>query len=278
MLDNVLGSRPYAPSESVVAVELTIDGMLVIADLLQLAEFPTVLGIRPNIPDENVRDIVWDQVRRDLTEQAVLDAFGQPQPTVAAMVDTIARADRTFECRWWRRDIGGAMVRFAICRKGDQHVIVVRDDDLLVLQLVSPQIGLAKILTAVVGESPAADVEPLTGIADELAACATAEQLASRGISHTSAQTYTSIVSDPSSWIEITASQRHPGGTSTHTEVAAGVLDSERGRLVSLPRQLYGHLYGSFLPGTPENLQLALDALLGFLPAGSWLDHADTDY
>lgn len=278
MLDSLLGSRQFADSEGVVGVELTIDAMLVIADQLQLTEFPTVLGIRQNIPDENVRDLVWDTVRRDLTDQAILDAYGQPQPTVASMVDTIARADRTFECRWWRRDIGGSMLRFVLCRKDDQHVIAARDDDLLILQLVAPQIGLAKMMTAVLGDSPAADVEPLTGIASELAACATAEQLMSHGISRASAQTYASIVNDPSGWVEITASQRHPGGTSTLTDVAAGILDSQYGRLVSLPRHLYGHLYGSFLPGTLENLQLALDALLEFLPARSWQDHSSIDY
>jgi hypothetical protein len=35
-------------------VELTIDGMLVVADRLDLAEF-TALGIRANIADEDVR-------------------------------------------------------------------------------------------------------------------------------------------------------------------------------------------------------------------------------
>ena len=34
------------------------------------------------------------------------------------MVDTLSRADRTLECRWWRRDVGGKMVRFVVCRKG----------------------------------------------------------------------------------------------------------------------------------------------------------------
>jgi hypothetical protein len=56
--------------------------------------------------------------------------------------------------------------------------------------------------------------------------------------------------------------------------VAAGVLDSARGRLVSLPRRVGGELYGSFLSGTQENLQRALDSLVEFLPAGAWFDDA----
>ena len=90
--------------DDVVGVEVTIDGMLVIADKLNLMEFPSALGIRPNIPQLDLRDIVWEQVTRDLAAQGVLSVFGEPHPEVAAMVDTLSRADRTLEGRWWRRD------------------------------------------------------------------------------------------------------------------------------------------------------------------------------
>jgi hypothetical protein len=103
-------------NDDVVGVEVTIDGMLVIADRLNLMEFPAALGIRLNIPQVELRDIVWEQVGRDLTAQGVLDLFGEPHPEVAAMVDTLSRADRTLEGRWWRRDVGGKMVRFVVCR------------------------------------------------------------------------------------------------------------------------------------------------------------------
>jgi len=52
--------------DDVVGVEVTIDGMLVIADRLHLIEFPTALGIRQNIPQEDLRQLVWDQVQHDL--------------------------------------------------------------------------------------------------------------------------------------------------------------------------------------------------------------------
>lgn len=266
------------PVDDVVGVEVTIDGMLVIADRLHLVDFPVALGIRPNIPQEDLRDIVWEQVQRDLTAQGVLDHNGQPHPGVAKMVETVSRADRTLECRWWRRDhggeAGGLMVRFVVCRKGDTHVVAARDNDMLVLQLVAPQIGLAGMVTTVLGSAEPAAVEPLTGVASELAECTTAAQLARHGVPPTQARIYTEIVSDPTSWVEIIATQRHPGGTTTHTSAAAGVLDSKHGRLVSLPRRVGGELYGSFLPGTQQNLQRALDSLLELLPAGSWLDHA----
>jgi EspG family len=272
------GSLPAGragPADSVVGVEVTIEGMLVIADRLHLVDFPTALGIRPNIPQEDLRDVVWNQVQRDLTAQGVLDAYGRPEPTVAAMVDVLSRPDRSLEGRWWRRDVGGVMVRFVVCRKDKCHVIAVRDGDLLVLQLVAPQVGLAGMVTTVLGPAEAANVEPLTGVATELAACTTAAQLVQVGIAPASARVYAEIIGNPTSWVEISANQRHPGGTSTQTDVAAGVLDSAQGRLVSLPRRVGGELYGSFLPGSHENLQRTLDGLLEFLPAGAWFDHAE---
>jgi hypothetical protein len=262
------------PVDDVVGVEVTIDGMLVIADRLHLVDFPVALGIRPNIPQEDLRDVVWEQVQRDLTAQGVLDHNGQPHPGVATMVDTVSRADRTLECRWWRRDVGGAMVRFVVCRKDETHVVVARDGDMLVLQLVAPQVGLAGMVTTVLGPAEPASVEPLTGVASELAECTTAAQLSRHGVPPAQARIYAEIVSNPTSWVEIIATQRHPGGTTTHTPAAAGVLDSEHGRLVSLPRRVGGELYGSFLAGTQQNLQRALDSLVELLPAGSWLDHA----
>ena len=263
--------------DDVVGVEVTVDGMLAIADRLHLMDFPVALGIRLNIPQVELRDIVWEQVRRDLTAQGVLDLFGEPHPEVAAMVDTLSRADRTLEGRWWRRDVGGKMVRFVVCRKGDRHVVAARDGDMLVLQRVAPQVGLAGMVTTVLGPATAADVEPLTGIATRLAECKTANQLSQYGIAPASARTYAEVIGDPGSWVEITANERHPGGTYTQADVAAGVLDSRQGRIVSIPRRVNAELYGSFLPGNQENLQRALDGLIEFLPSRAWFDQTDAD-
>lgn len=263
--------------DDVVGVEVTIDGMLVIADRLGLMEFPTALGIRLNIPQPDLREIVWDQVRRDLTAQGVLDVFGEPHPEVAAMVDTLSRSDRTLEARWWRRDAGGKMVRFVVSRKGDRHVIAARDGDMLVMQRVAPQVGLAAMVTTVLGSATAADVEPLTGVAAKLAECTSANQIAAYGVAPASARAYAEIIAEPDGWVELTAVERHSGGTFTQTDVAAGVLDSAQGRIVSIPRRVSGDLYGSFLPGSPDNLQRALDGLIEFLPSKSWFDNATSN-
>jgi hypothetical protein len=46
---------------------------------------------------------------------------------------------------------------------------------------------------------------------------------------------------------------------------------------VSIPRRVNGELYGSFLPGSQENMQRALDGLIEFLPSRTWFDQADAD-
>lgn len=269
-------SRP-THIDDVVGVEVTIDGMLVIADRLNTMDFPPALGIRLNIPQPDLRRLVWEQVARDLTAQGVLDLHGTPHPEVAAMVDTLSRPDRTLEGRWWRRDVGGKMVRFVVCRKEDRHVVAARDGEMLVLQRVAPQIGLAGMVTTVLGPAAPAQVEPLTGVAGKLAHCRTPGQLQRYGIAQASARAYADIVDDPAGWVEITATERHPGGTHTTADVAAGVLDSRQGRIVSIPRRVNGELYGSFLPGTQDNLQRALDGLIEFLPSGTWFEHRETD-
>jgi len=38
-----------------------------------------------------------------------------------------------------------------------------------------------------------------------------------------------------------------------------------------------GELYGSFLPGSQENLQRALDGLIEFLPSRTWFEQNEAD-
>ncbi len=47
----------------VVGVEVPIHAVSVIADRLHLVDFPLALEIRPNIPYQGLRNLVWDQVR-----------------------------------------------------------------------------------------------------------------------------------------------------------------------------------------------------------------------
>ena len=54
------------------------------------------------------------------------------------------------------------------------------------------------------------------------------------GRSPGSARIYAELIGAPSSWVEITANERHSGGAYTQVDVAAGVLDAPQGRIVSI--------------------------------------------
>ena len=194
------------------------------------------------------------------------------------MVDTLSRSDRTLEGRWWRRDVGGKMIRFVVCRKGDRHVVAARDGDMLVLQRVAPQVGLAGMVTTVLGTATPADVEPLTGVASKLAECRNANQLLA--VRHRTGFG-TRLRRHHRRPDELGGDHRgrtpSRAAPSPKPDVAAGVLDSRQGRIVSIPRRVNGELYGSFLPGSQENLQRALDGLIEFLPSGSWFDQQEAD-
>lgn len=52
---------------------------------------------------------------------------------VVEMVEILGRLDWILEGCWWWCDIGGVMVCFVVCCRGDCYVIVVCDGDMLVL-------------------------------------------------------------------------------------------------------------------------------------------------
>ena len=89
----------------------------------------------------------------------MLSVAGQPHPAVADMLHTLSRSDRTLEGRWWRRDRGGEMTRFAVSRRADRHVIAVRHGELVALQRVASKVGLVSMVTAVLGSGEPAEVE-----------------------------------------------------------------------------------------------------------------------
>ena len=87
----------------------------------------------------------------------------RPRPEIQTYFEQVAdeRGIRPLEGRWWwRRDVGGKMVRFVVCRKGVRHVIAARDDDMLMLQRVAPQVGLAGMVTTVLGSGRGAALHP----------------------------------------------------------------------------------------------------------------------
>lgn len=264
-----------ASTPIITAVDLTIDGLLVLGHKLGITEdFPMCLGVHNNIVDLELRAVVWAAVAEGLTSQLILDEAGQPHPEVAAMLLATARAERTLEGRWYHPGPQGRMTRFAICRHEDNHVIVVRGGDRgerIVFQRASARVGLAAMVEAVIGQVAAAPItSPIMGPVEEIKHASDPEDLTRFGCDVRSATTLLAAVAAPSSWVELVATERLPGGTIERPSVAAGVLDSNTGRVVAIPRSLKNSLYGTFTAGTATNLARAIAELVTFLPSGAW--------
>jgi EspG family len=263
------------PRQLITAVDLTIDGLLVLANKLDVtADFPMCLGIHNNICDLDLRAMVWAAVTDGLTAQEILDNTGAVHPEVEAMIRTVTRAERTLEGRWYHTGADGRMTRFAICRHEEMHVIIVRagdQGDRVVIQRTAARTGLAGMVEAVIGQiAPAPITSPIMGPVAEIQHAAGPEDLARYGADSRSASALLSAVANPESWVEIVATERLPGGTIEQPQVAAGVLDSNIGRVVSIPRSINNTLYGSFAAGNTTNLARAVTELVTFLPSGMW--------
>nr|CAA75206.1 hypothetical protein [Mycobacterium leprae] len=145
---------------------------------------------------------------------------------------------------------------------------------MLILQLMALQISQASMVTTMLDPAESANVQPLTGIAKKLAEYRTAAQLVGQGVQPSSACIYGKFLRNPSNWLAIIVTQRPPGGTTTYTDTAVRGSRLRAGQVgVALPRRVGNELYGSFLSGIQQNLQVAFNNLMELLPAGSWLDH-----
>lgn len=257
----------------ILGVDLTIDELLVISARLDGAahHFPLVLGVQPdNIFIDELREVVWADVAEKLTAKNILEpSSGAVISDVAQMIEILTRPDRTLECRWWRHQHGN-LVRFAIARRGTDHVIMGRMDDKIVIQRIAP-IGLAAMVESVIGELPPADMGAVTGPAASLAQATVIDDLTRYGCDARSASTLLTATKKKTEWVHMIAAETLSGGHVHRVEkVGAGILDSSVGRVVSLPKTVGRELHTTFLPGSRENLARTLRELTGFLPSGTW--------
>lgn len=258
----------------IIGADLTIDELLVICHRLKndaAEHFPLVLGVQPdNIFIDELREIVWADVAEKLTEKNILDGAGEVVHGVAQLIETLTRYNRALECRWYRPE-HKQLIRFAICRRGDDHVIMGRADERIIIQPVASRIGLAAMVESVIGDLPAADMTAVTGRASVIETCTETADLTRLGCDARSANTVLTANKKKTGWVHMVGSETLSGGHVHRVpKPAAGILDSQVGRIVSLPKTVGGELHTTFLGGTRENLTRTLRELMGFLPSGTW--------
>ena len=229
-----------------------------------------MLGVAPdNIFNSELRAQVWADVRQKLTEQHIFDSGSGVNPGVADIIETVTRPQRTLEGRWWRGE-HKQMVRFAICRRGEQHVIAARCDDKIVFQRIVASVGLAAMIEAVIDVAAPAAIQSVTGPIDGLAAAAGPTDLTRYGCDAQSASTLLAATRQQLGWVHLVATETLPGGTVDRPAPAAGILDSPVGRVVSLPKIVGSQLHATFMAGSRDNLTRVVDELISFLPSGVW--------
>jgi hypothetical protein len=254
------------------AVDLTIDGLLVIADTLGgvADDFPLVVGVSPdNIFDDELRARVWADVREKLTEQNVLTPAGEVHRELVDLIETTIRPERTLEGRWWRKQTK-QMVRFAICRRAGEHIIIARCNDKVVLQRVAASVGLAGMVEAIIGAAAPAAMGPVTGPVDELSKASDLADFTRYGCDVRSASTLLAATRQQVEWVHLVATETLPGGRVDRPAAAVGILDSQVGRVVSLPKIVGYDLHTTFMAGSHDNIARALHELTGFLPSQLW--------
>lgn len=260
-----------ATSEMVIGVDLSVDELLVIADILDIGTmFPIVVGIQPdNVFDDELREIVWGACRQQLTDKGILAPEGTVHPGVAALLEPVTRPQRTLEGRWWRKQ-DQQMVRFAICRREDAHVIIRRTDDHIVLQACAASVGLAAMIEAVIGNLAPANMGPVTGPEEHTAAAEVAADFTQYGADAKSAATLIKANEKVVEWVRLDMTETLPGGKVERPQIGAGILDSELGRIVSIPKTVSGQIHTTFMSGTRENMARMLRELASFLPSTTW--------
>ncbi len=151
-----------------------------------------------------------------------------------------------------------------------------RDGDMLVLQLVAPQVGLAGMVTTVLGSAEPANVEPLTGVASEVGGVHIRGSAgpARRPAGHRPVSTRDRQQPD-----QLGGNRRDPTPPRRHDHAYQGGrrcsrLNARQAGVAAPPSRR--RVVRKFPSGTQLNLQRALDSLLELLPAGSWLDHAQS--
>ena len=272
-----------------VSVDLNVDAALVLKDMVGIDSYPVVLAIMPNI----FRITDRDRVRAAVTEQLTADGIvsgGRVDPVVAGWLRCLERPDTELAVRVIDTGRGGhtrTMLRLALVRRGEQHVLAVRCDDEVVVQSVfhrgSQLDTLTAVLESVLGEYPVLDFDPFT--ADDPEAGEPPQDsdgvragLRELGATPRTANVLTRALGEIVRQAEVLMIEHRDGGPETPDfTICMNVLDTFSGRFVITPSvTLDGRTRKTFRPGDHAALHSGINTLAELLPGSSWFHTART--
>lgn len=270
-----------------VAIDLNVDAALLLQRLVGIDSYPLVLALMPNIASVEDRDRADIIVLRQLGEAGIFDG-DIVHPAVEGWLRCLDRPDIEMDVRIVDTDAAGVprrMLRMAMVRRRNEHVLAVRCDDHVVIQPVYQQgdqhdsIGAA--FCAVLGEHPPARFESTTATAEQLAAIP-AEQderaaaLIELGASQHAARVLSRGFHKVSRRCEAVMIEHHDGAT-TDPEHGLIVLDTDVGRVAVTPRAgVDGTVWLTYAPGDDATLYAGVRALVELLPGRNWFGTSRT--
>ncbi|RJO79839.1 ESX secretion-associated protein EspG [Nocardia panacis] len=267
-----------------VAIDLNVDGALLLRELVGIDTYPLVLAVWPNILRRDDRDRVYAVVTEELTEVGILED-GRVHPVVEHWVRCLARPDIELAARIATAGPDGGLpsevLRMSLVRNGDTHVLAVRSDDHVVIQSVFHEgrglETLAAALAAALGSAPALTFEPLTVSTGQMHEFPEEQEERRRALMELGAHPRSALVlsrafDEIHRRAEILMIE-HQDGTDPQPDLCFSVFDTESGRFAVTPRiALDGETRVTYSPGDDAALRTGVEALVELLPGRSWFD------
>lgn len=267
------------------AVELNVDSILFLQRLLDLHEFPEVLGLMGgNVYYQKDQERVDDVTAETLWKAGFIDLDGNVDPTLKRWLTVLAQADIYVALRAMEEH---RMRRALVARMGDVNVLASRRGDAITVQriwsgskklddVVSAPLWAA-ILPAQDGPAPdpakmvtvTMTLEQITNIAEGKPGQVVRALCRDAGVELRVARILNEVSEYKGQRVEIVACQNR-GVEYTSTKAAVMVADTSFGRVIFDPRK-HGHeIVGTFGPGTLTRFHSAIANLMKMTPAGDW--------
>jgi hypothetical protein len=262
-----------------VAIRLNVDAALVLRAAAGIDDYPFVLVLMPNIVDLDNQERVNRAVLEELIRAGIVFEDGEVHPHIAHWLRCLDRPDVELAVRIVETGAAPAVLRMALVRCDQTHVLAVRNDDQLVIQSLFAVPGQLNTLSAAVlagmGACPPARFGAFTARWDLVAeATGTPEEVG---------RVWRELGADPAAARLLSAAEvvraaeivayEHHDGLQAQPGLIVQLLDTREGRIVVSPSvSADGAIWLRYAPGDNAEFAGAIAGLMDLLPGGSWFE------
>ena len=271
------------------AAILNVDGLLFLARLLGLSDFPSVLAVHDNVFFADDQRRVDDITAAELYRHGYIDVDGNVDPELRTWLHVLAAPDIYVGMRAME---GSRMRRAVVARQGQRHVLALRRNDGIAVQAVWAGSGRLDDVVAAplwaalrpVADQPdptPAQITPLTLPLERFEVLAQGQPgqmvrcLTRAGFDVRSAR----ILNEVSQYGEVSGhgGQRaeivlsvNEGIRFRDTPAAVSVADTSFGRVIFAPKKHQKNLVGAYFPGNRAHFRDAIEGLVNLTQKRDW--------